>query len=52
MKYVSLITLILLLLGCSTEPVYRGVPATAWSQLSGEQKQLIVDQAFQAEIKS
>lgn len=52
MKWLSLIVLSAWLCACTTEPVYRGVPAQAWSQLSGEQKQLIVDQAFQSEIKS
>jgi hypothetical protein len=40
-----------LLVGCATERNYRGVPETTWSELSGEQKQLIVDNAYEDEIK-
>lgn len=35
---------------CSSEPTYRGVPNTAWQQLSAEQRQLIVDQAYQEDF--
>lgn len=36
--------------GCTPEANYRGVPAPTWQHLSAEQKQLIVDQAYQDEM--
>lgn len=50
-KVVLLLSTGLLLVGCATERNYRGVPETTWSELSGEQKQLIVDNAYENEIK-
>lgn len=46
-----IITLLCLISACATEQNYRGVPETTWNQLSGEQKQLIVDRSFQDEMK-
>lgn len=37
--------------GCTPEANYRGVPGPTWQHLSAEQKQLIVDRAYQNEIK-
>jgi len=39
------------LVGCAAEQNYRGVPSPSWKHLSAEQKQLIVDRAYQDEIK-
>lgn len=36
--------------GCKAEQNYRGVPSPAWEHLTVEQKQLIVDRAYQDEI--
>lgn len=40
----------ILLTACSPERQYRGVSEPKWQQLSAEQKQLIVDQAYQSEF--
>lgn len=40
------------LCACTAEHNYRGVPSPHWQELSGEQKQLIVDQAYEQEIGS
>jgi len=42
---------LLAITGCSTERNYRGVPSPQWDHLTAEQKQLIVDQSFQDEMK-
>lgn len=39
------------LLACTMENNYRGVPEPTWQQLSGEQKQLIVDRSFQDDFQ-
>lgn len=36
---------------CSREQTYRGVPDPTWQQLTPEQKQLIVDQAYQEDLE-
>lgn len=36
--------------GCAKERSYRGVPEHQWEHLSGEQKQLIIDKAYQDEL--
>ena len=41
----------ILLSACTAERNYRGVPAPSWQELTGEQKQLIVDQAYEQEFK-
>jgi len=53
MKLIKVVLLLSagLLVGCAAERNYRGVPETTWSELSGEQKQLIVDNAYEDEIK-
>lgn len=50
----SALTVFLLLLGlsaCTREQYYRGIPEHQWQHLSGEQKQLIVDKAYQTEMQ-
>ncbi len=37
--------------GCTREANYRGIPEPTWQHLSAEQKQLIVDRAYQDEMK-
>lgn len=49
-KSLSLIAMAILLIGCKAETQYRGVSEPVWQQLSAEQKQLIVDQAYQNEF--
>lgn len=39
------------LVGCVCEQNYRGVPSPVWEHLTAEQKQLIVDRAYQDEMK-
>lgn len=46
-----LLLLILSVAGCSAEKNYRGVPSPVWQHLTAEQKQLIVDQSFEDEMK-
>ena len=46
-----LFTLTLILSGCTREQNYRGVPSPVWEHLTAEQKQLIVDRAYQEEMK-
>lgn len=46
-----LLPFVLLLAGCAPEQNYRGVPGPTWQHLSAEQRQLIVDQSFQDEMK-
>jgi len=50
-RKLAFISTILLLIGCTPEQSYRGVPAVKWQHLTAEQKQLIVDKAFQDEMK-
>jgi hypothetical protein len=40
-----------LLTACATEQKYRGVPSPHWQELTGEQKQLIVDQSYEQDFK-
>lgn len=35
---------------CIPENNYRGVPEPKWQKLTAEQKQLIVDQSYEADI--
>lgn len=42
---------VLILSGCAREVNYRGVPEPAWRKLTAEQRQLIVDQAYEEEIQ-
>ncbi|MBU0744378.1 MAG: hypothetical protein KKE11_03310 [Gammaproteobacteria bacterium] len=51
-KSFAAIFFIILLTSCTTEHNYRGVPSPHWQELSGEQKQLIVDQAYEKEFGS
>jgi hypothetical protein len=51
MKISTLFFLMLSVAACTQEAVYRGVPAQSWTQLSSEQKQLIVDQSFHTEVQ-
>lgn len=39
------------LCACAKEQNYRGVPEHLWQHLSGEQRQLIIDKAYQEEIQ-
>jgi len=41
-----------LLTACTSERNYRGVPSPSWRELTGEQKQLVVDQAYEQDFKS
>jgi hypothetical protein len=41
---------LLLFTGCAREATYRGVSAQHWQKLTPEQKQLIVDQAYEEEV--
>ena len=50
-KHILLIAVMFVLSACTTEQNYRGVPDTAWKQLTPEQKQLIVDRSFQDTMK-
>lgn len=46
-----LILTALVLTGCSTNnQTYRGVSPQVWSQLTPEQRQLIVDQSYQRSV--
>ncbi|MEI8055663.1 MAG: hypothetical protein WCH10_06745 [bacterium] len=38
------------LIACTAERNYRGVADPFWRELSGEQKQLIVDQAYERDF--
>lgn len=40
----------LTLTACTTEQNYRGVQSPVWHDLTGEQKQLIVDQAYEKDF--
>ncbi|MCD6045948.1 MAG: hypothetical protein K0R48_1111 [Gammaproteobacteria bacterium] len=48
-KWLILLLLTFLLSACM-EPYYRGVPDSQWQQLTGEQKSLIIDQAYNNDI--
>jgi len=50
-RVLTVILFITLLTACSTERNYRGVPNPSWQELTGEQKQLIVDQAYEQDFK-
>lgn len=50
MRNVGIIFILLLIAGCVKEPTYRGVSAQQWRNLTSEQKQLIVDKAYEEEI--
>ncbi len=50
-KHMVFTAVMFLLTACSTEQNYRGVPDTAWKQLTPAQKQLIVDRSFQDTMK-
>jgi hypothetical protein len=39
------------LMACTVEQKYRGVPSPHWQELTGEQKQLVVDQAYEQDFK-
>lgn len=43
---------VLFLSSCTSETCYRGVNSAHWQELTAEQKQLIVDQAYEAEFNS
>lgn len=45
MRTISLLLAMLFLSACAKEPVYNGVPAQTWSQLSSEQQRLISEQS-------
>lgn len=47
----ALLMVLLPLTGCMSEQNYRGVPGPVWEHLTAEQKQLIVDRAYQDEMK-
>jgi hypothetical protein len=38
------------MVACVHETNYRGVPAPQWQKLTAEQKQMIVDQAYEDEM--
>lgn len=42
--------LVTMLTACTKEQNYRGVASPHWQELTGEQKQLIVDQAYEQEF--
>lgn len=48
---IVLLMALLPLNGCTPEQNYRGVPGPVWEHLTAEQKQLIVDRAYQDEMK-
>lgn len=53
MRIYFLIELFLLsisIAACTPENNYRGVPEPKWQKLTAEQKQLIVDQAYESDI--
>ncbi len=50
-KIAALLTMVLSLMGCAAEQNYRGVPSQTWEHLTSEQRQLIIDRAYQDEIK-
>ena len=52
LRILLLITLLVMLVACTTEHNYRGVPAPEWSELTSEQRQLVVDQAYNQDFKS
>lgn len=43
---------IILLMACTAEQNYRGIPNSHWQELTGEQKQLVIDQAYEQEFGS
>lgn len=47
---ISLFVFMILLTACATEKKYRGVADPCWTELTGEQKQLIVDQAYKQDF--
>jgi len=38
------------LTACTREVTYRGVPEAKWQKLTAEQKQLLVDHAYEEEV--
>lgn len=44
--------LMIILSACTVEQNYREVPSSHWQELTGEQKQLVVDQAYEQEFGS
>lgn len=55
MKYPLIVIILFLsfisLMGCRREENYRGVPEPLWKHLTAEQKQLIVDRAYEDDMK-
>lgn len=51
-KNIILLSCVVLLPGCSPEKNFQGVPEPTWKHLTKEQKQLIIKQAFQNEMKN
>jgi hypothetical protein len=49
-RILTIILLVTLLGACTTEQNYRGVASPVWQDLTGEQKQLIVDQAYEKDF--
>jgi len=49
-KILSVFLLSSILSACSVEQRYRGVASPEWKELTGEQRQLIVDQAYEQEF--
>jgi len=48
-KNLVLLVVFLSLISCQPEQNYRGVPSPTWKHLTAEQKQLIVDRAYEDE---
>lgn len=46
MRIIVGMLIVLGLVGCTHEPMYRSVAKEQWQALNGEQKQLIVDESF------
>ena len=46
----SLITLLVFMLAACIPTSYRGVPQTKWGKLTAEQRQIIIDQSYDAEF--
>lgn len=51
MRFLLCTLLFSLLIACTSEVRYRGVPRESWNQLNSEQKQLIVDKSFVKEFQ-
>lgn len=49
-RKIFLLLAVSFLSGCKSEQNYRGVPSPVWEHLTVEQKQLIVDRAYQDEM--